>query len=79
MKLCVNRNGDWRTYAAVVWEFNLPYDRQQWYSTWLSAHEARSVAYDGLKVLGDGEEVIEDNGGTGCMGFSLNHSDHFMK
>ena len=61
MKLCVNKNGDWRTYAAVVWEFNHPYDRQQWYSTWLSAHEARNVAYDGLKVLGDGEEVVEDN------------------
>ena len=26
MRLCINKNGDWRTYAAVVWEFNEPYD-----------------------------------------------------
>ena len=27
MKSCSNKNGDWRTYAAVVWEYNNPYDR----------------------------------------------------
>ena len=40
----------------------------QWYSTWLSQRDARNVPYDGMKVLGDGEEIIDDLDGTGCMG-----------
>ena len=83
MKLCKNKNGDWRTYAAVVWEFDYPYDRQQWYSTWLSTRDARDVAYDGLKVLGDGEEVVDDLSGNGCMGFrpfyEMNYRGHENK
>ena len=61
MRSCGRKTNNWRTYAAVVWEDNRDYDRSNWYSTWLSAEDAKDVPYDGLKVLGDGEGLVSEN------------------
>ena len=46
----------------------------------MSTRDARDVAYDGIKALGDGEEVVDDNSGSGCMGmrqfYELSYRGH---
>ena len=62
MRSCGRKTNNWRTYAAVVWEdSHWHYDRSNWYSTWLSAEDAKDVPYDGLKVLGEGEGLVSEN------------------
>ena len=46
----------------------------------MSQKQGRYVSYDGLKILGDGEEVIDENDGNGCMSarqfYGLSHRGH---
>ena len=47
-----------RTYAAIIWEAPYHYDKEQWYSTWLSTSDAADAPFDGNGFLGDGEAMV---------------------
>ena len=77
---CGNQGTNWRTYASVIWENDYHYDKEQWYSTWLSTQDTVDVPFDGTGFLGNGADIPEEDW---CMSkqkyYEMNRRGHDNK